>query len=316
MRPVHASRLSLCGFFKAFPMKNTFRTFLFGIAFLCSSAFLRAATFTVTRFDDTAAVGGGVPGTGPGAAGDLRSAILAANVAGGVGNTILFSCGAAPCVITLNGPLPPIGSNLTIDGGTLGTIVIDGNSLYRVFFVDTGTVTLAHLQIQNALAQGGNGGHGLLGCGGGGAGLGAGLFVNGAAAIVTVTEVFFLNDAAVGGNGCAAGATGDAGGGGGLGGNGGNGEEVISGPDTGDLTNGGGGGVLSPGVNGSTTNTDGSAGGLGGGGGSDQNGDSGATPGAGGSGYASNSGGATGSQLGGGRRRVRWRWRWRRPASW
>ncbi len=276
-------------------MTNTFRAFLFALVCLCSTSFLRAATFTVTRFDDTAAVSGGIPGTGAGAAGDLRTAILAANIAGGAGNTILFSCGAGPCTITLNGPLPPITSNLTIDGGTLGTIIIDGNSLYRVFFVDAGAVTLAHLQIQNALAQGGNGGLAQLACGGGGAGLGGGLFVNGVAATVTVTEVFFLNDAAVGGNGCAVGGTGDGGGGGGLGGNGGNGGIVTSGVQSGDLTNGGGGGVLSPGVNGTTTSTDGSAGGLGGGGGTDQNGDPGATPGTGGPGYASNSAGAIGA---------------------
>lgn len=73
----------------------------------------------------------------------------------------MFSCGAPPCTITLNGPLPPITSSLTIDGGSFGTIVIDGNSLYRVFFVDSGTVTLTSLQIQNANATGGAGGNGV-----------------------------------------------------------------------------------------------------------------------------------------------------------
>ena len=85
------------------------------------------------------------------------------------GDTIVFNCGS-PCFITLGGPLPAITHNLTINGGSLGNVIIDGADSYRVFFVDTGTVTLANLQIQNALAKGGNGGS----PGGGGGGLGAG----------------------------------------------------------------------------------------------------------------------------------------------
>src|SRR5277367_2157307 len=90
---------------------------------------LKAATFSVTIFTDTAS--GGLAGTGLGTAGDLRYQILAANTAGGI-NTINFSCGAPPCTITLGGPLPPITSNLTIDGGTYANIVIDGAGSYRV----------------------------------------------------------------------------------------------------------------------------------------------------------------------------------------
>jgi hypothetical protein len=218
----------------------------------------------------------------------LRAAILNANS----GDTILFICSSAPCTIVLNGPLPPITSNLTIDGGTFGRIVIDGNSLYRVFFVDVGTVALSHLQIQNALAQGGNGGASALACGGGGAGLGAGLFVNGAtaAATVTVTQVYFLQNSAAGGNGgCYSGYHG-SGGGGGLGGNGGDAAGFED-----NSTSGGGGGVLGPGANGSTTSLDGAAGGLGGGGGGDQNRDASAAQGPGGAGYASNAAGANGT---------------------
>jgi hypothetical protein len=262
-----------------------------------------AATFTVSRFDDTAAVGSAIPGNGLGAAGDLRAAILAANAVGGSGNTIVFSCGAALCTILLNGPLPPITSNLTINGGLLGQVIIDGNGLYRAFFVDTGTVTLAALQIQHARAKGGDGGIGRLGAGGGGAGLGGGLFVNGltAAAAVTITNCVFGQNAAIGGNGNAVGSAsdGDGGGGGGLGGNGGNGALVTSGPATGDLVNGGGGGVLGPGATGSTSTLDGVDGGLGGGGGTDKNGGSSALAGTGGAGYATNTAGANGSGFGG-----------------
>jgi hypothetical protein len=245
-----------------------------------------AVTFTVTLNTDAAS--GGAAGTGPGNSGDLRSAILAANS----GDTIRFNCGQI-CIITLTGPLPPITSNLTIDGGSLGDVVIDGNSSYRVFFVDTGTVTLENLIIRNARAQGGNGGSGFA-CGGGGAGLGAGLFVNGVTAPATVTliQVTFLDGSAVGGSGCTAVNGKGAGGGGGLGGNGGNGAINTSSI----FTAAGGGGVLGAGANGNTTSTNGVAGGLGGGGGSDTNGDSSATGGGGGLGYSTNSSGAPGTQ--------------------
>lgn len=156
-----------------------------------------AANFAVTAFTDSAS--GGLAGTGSGTAGDLRSAILAANAAGGA-DTISFSCGAPPCTITLTGPLPPITDSLTIDGGTSGNVVIDGANSYRAFFVDTGTVSLLNLLIQNTRAQGGAGGVGDGG-GGGGAGLGAGLFVNQAGAAVTLTNVNFANSSAIGGAG-------------------------------------------------------------------------------------------------------------------
>ncbi|MGH7329579.1 MAG: hypothetical protein ACREJX_14635, partial [Polyangiaceae bacterium] len=109
-------------------------------------------------------------------------------------------CGSATCTITLAGPLPPIVQNQTIDGGTFGRVIIDGASTYRAFWVDSGTVTLHNLQIQNAKAQGGAGGS-SYGGGGGGAGLGAGLFVNKSSATVTVANVYLLNDAVLGGAG-------------------------------------------------------------------------------------------------------------------
>ena len=252
-------------------------------------ASLPAQTVTVTLSTDAAATTTN-PGDGPGQSGDLRHAIL--NAASG--STILFNCGSV-CTITLNGPLPPITKNLTINGGTLGNVVISGNGTYRVFFVDTGTVELENLLIRNAVGKGGNGGQGFLGCGGGGAGFGGGLFVNGvtASATVTVSDVYFLSDSATGGNGCTESASssgGDAGGGGGLGGNGGNGAV-----DSGTYVDAGGGGVLGPGANGSTTTLNGVAGGEGGGGGADQNGSPSASPGVGGSGYGTNSAGATGT---------------------
>jgi hypothetical protein len=206
-----------------------------------------------------------LPGLGPGEPGDLRWAIQQAMAAGG-GN-IAFDCGS-PCTITLNNPLPPIeaGSGITIDGDAYGDVVIDGNSgsgaANRVFFADTGTLTLNNLLIQNALAKGGNGADG----GGGGMGAGACLFVN--KTTVNVNNSNFVNCQAIGGAG---GSINDidntdnnGGGGGGMafnGGGGGGGGNESSG--------GGGGGMLSAGAAGSadTASTGGSGGGSGGGGG-------------------------------------------------
>src|SRR5262249_20890954 len=97
------------------------------------------------------------PGTGPGNVGDLRYEMLNAQP----GDTIVFNaqamCGSTHCTITLSGPLPPIEANLTIDGGVYsGTprMIVDGASTYRAFWTDSGTTTLANLEIANAKAQG------------------------------------------------------------------------------------------------------------------------------------------------------------------
>ncbi len=156
-----------------------------------------AAPITVTDLTDTMA--GTPPGSGAGVAGDLRHAILNANS----GDVIQFACATTPCTISLNGPLPPIQTSLTIDGGSRGRIVIDGQNLYRALFADSGTIAISNLRIQNVRAKGGNGGSGggsVSAPGGGGAGLGAGLFVS-TNAVVTLTAVDFATVAAVGGNG-------------------------------------------------------------------------------------------------------------------
>jgi hypothetical protein len=225
---------------------------------------VKAATWTVTSNTDTNS--GGASGLGTGTAGDLRDAIYHSNS----GDTIVFNCGS-PCIITLAGPLPPITHNLTINGGSLGSVVIDGASLYRVFFVDTGTVSLSNLTIQNARSQGGSGGS--PGGGGGGLGAGAGLFVNQATAAVTVTNCAFNNVAAVGG----AGNSGAAGsGGGGMVFSGGGSNVFVA-------SGGGGGGFLGAGASGvSSTSAAGGIGGSGGGGG-------------GGGAYAAGAGGTAGS---------------------
>lgn len=280
---------------KTFPPRRPSPAALTALALLLATGPAGAATLTVTDFGDGAA--GTPPGTGNGNAGDLRAQMLAA----GSGDVITFACSAAPCPITLNGPLPPIRNDLTIDGGTPGRVAIDGNNLYRAFFVDTGTVALSNLTIRNVRAKGGNGGQGG---GGGGAGLGAGLFVNEAWATVTVTRVAFSNTTVIGGNGTDV-DVGDiskygGGGGGGLGGNGG----MFAGSGT-SGPGGGGGGVLGDGADAvvGQAGTGGIGGGGGGGGGTSfagsgiaYAGDIGGTPG----GMATAGGGAGGFGGGGG----------------
>jgi hypothetical protein len=208
-----------------------------------------------------------------------------------------------PCEIILSGPLPAINSsNLTIDGGTFGTIIIDGASTYRAFWVNGGTVTIKNLQIQDVTAKGGNGGAGS----GGGAGLGGGLFVY--AGNVSVVNDFFVNCIAQGGAGGSAG-NGGFGGGGGMGGNGGS----FSG--SGSMSGGsGGGGLLSAGANANNANgvtggsgylptggaggTPGQSGGNGGvGGGGGGGGYSSTTPAAGGNGGFGGGGGGASTEI-------------------
>lgn len=169
---------------------------------------------------DTDSSLGANPGLCPaGTPGDLRYAMCNA----AAGSTIVFGCGN-PCTIDLGAMLPPIARNLTIDGTAFGNVVIDGGSLYRAFFVESGTVTIENLQIQHARAIGGNGGKAVYGAGGGGgAGLGGAVFIDGAS--VTIANDYFLDDTAVGGKGGGdsntAGDYSSGGGGGGMGADGG-----------------------------------------------------------------------------------------------
>jgi len=98
------------------------------------------------------------------------------------------------------------GVTLTIDGGGFA---LDGASQQRGLFY-SGDVAIEDLTIQNATAKGGAGG--------------GGLFV-GAAGAVTLNDVMFSGDSAVGGDGGAVGAASSSGGG--MGGNGGAGNGSV-----------------------------------------------------------------------------------------
>jgi hypothetical protein len=95
-------------------------------------------------------------------------------------------------------------------GPGASNLTISGNNLFRPFFIVSGTVGIANLTIANGLAQGGSGGNATFG--GGGAGLGGGLLIDGtpAATTVTLTNVTSTGDRAVGGTGgtISAGSTG------------------------------------------------------------------------------------------------------------
>ncbi len=140
---------------------------------------------------------------------------------------------------TMTTRVDPITANVTVIGN--GN-TIDANNAFRPFFVYSGTVAIQNLTVANGMAQGGNGGDGNVG-GGGGLGAGGAIFVN-SGARVTIANVSFHNNQAIGGAsgsnpGLALGG-GGGGGGGGLGGNGG----FAPGPTA---AGGGGGGLFGTG---------------------------------------------------------------------
>jgi hypothetical protein len=212
------------------------------------------------------------------------------------------------------------GASLTIAGaGGGGTL--DGANTYNGLFVYSGTVTVENLSIDDAVAEGGAGGSGLSG-GGGGAGLGGGLFVAGptqgsGGGNVTLINVAFNHDSAVGGAGGAQtvpgyqSSYGLGGGGGLLGGNGGSGSLLTSAGGGGGIGTdaNGGSGAGAPGdaglvVGGSAggSGASGGAGGASGGGGGDGYGNAGNNlygGGGGGVGGASGSASNTTSGFGG-----------------
>ena len=138
---------------------------------------------------------------------DIKAVDLASQADGGNGTHYLITLkagatlteGAEISAINLTGA-----DTLTLNGQGA---FLDGAKAYRGLFVYSGRTTIENLTIENAVAQGGAGGNGGFGGGGGGGGLGGGLFVannsaaGAAAAHVTLANVFFTDDFAVGGEG-------------------------------------------------------------------------------------------------------------------
>jgi uncharacterized repeat protein (TIGR01451 family) len=220
-------------------------------------------------------------------AGDVSLREAIANSA--AGNTIEFDAALAGSTLTLTLGDLVIDKDLIIDGAAADPLTISGGSTQRVFFVESGTVTIQNLTITGGLAQGGDGGAGDGQSGGGGAGLGGGIFVN-FGADLTVENVTVDSNSAVGGAGGISPSTGGSGAGGG--GIGGDGLTPGSGGD------GGAGGVLggAGGAGSSDSGIDGSDGGDGaGGGGGGASSEAERPGGRGGSGGFGGGGGAGGS---------------------
>jgi uncharacterized repeat protein (TIGR01451 family) len=235
-------------------------------------------------------------------ASDLITAINTAN-GNGEDDTIILETGCTYTLSSANaadpdgyGPvgLPPITSNIAIQGNG-ATITRSGSDPFRFFYVsDTGNLTLENLTLSNGLAQGGNGGQ-SRGCGGGGAaGIGGAILNRGT---LTVSGVTLTDNTAQGGDG-----NNDGGpywGGGGGGGLGGDGATSTGNP-------GGDGGGVNGGVGGPNINVPGgdATGPGGGGGGAGYGGSFGGAGGFGGGGggasAAGNDNGGTGGFGGGG----------------
>ena len=137
---------------------------------------------------------------------DIKAVDLASQADGGNGThySITLLSGAT---LTEFGDISAINltgnDTLTLNGQGA---ILNGDGAYRGLFAYSGKSTIENLTIENAVAQGGAGGAGARG-GGGGAGLGGGLFVadnpaGGAApAQVTLDNVFFTENSAIGGAG-------------------------------------------------------------------------------------------------------------------
>ena len=203
--------------------RRSIRYFVAAGGLFLSSVPAWAANFVVTNTTDNAAAGSG----------SLRDAINQANAAGGT-NTITFSGAGANGTITLLSQLAPIANNVSIIGPGSGALTVSGGNNFRVFFADSGTISISGLNLVNGSAIGGNGGIGKGG-GGGGLGAGGGLFVSDQAR-VTISNVTFSGHSASGGNGGTTSAVTTGGGGGGsMGASGGGGGSGATG--------GGGGGA-------------------------------------------------------------------------
>lgn len=239
------------------------------------------ATFSVSNTNDSGA-------------GSLRQAITDANADVGSPHTITFLGTLANSTITLANDLPAITTSLTVDGAGASGLAISGNNTSRVFFVGTSdatavTVTIANLAVQDGRGAGGNGGSAG---GGGGLGAGGGLFVA-KGADVTVNNVSFTDNQAIGGDGAPGN---NLGGGGGIGGSGspGTGTNGGAGGSGGDLGGTGGTGGVGIGTAGGSGGV-----GAGGGGGSGNGGGSGGNGGFAGGGGAGGSGGNGAGGIGG-----------------
>lgn len=149
--------------------------------------------------------------SGPGTLRDILGQANAEPAANGI-NGIQFNLpGPGPYLITLASGLPAITGNVCILGPSDSPLTVDGGGVCRPFFLAGGTLVLDQFTVAHGLGKGGDG----PGGGGGAAGMGGALFLNGGS--LTLREMIFQGNQAVGGS-SSLGSDGENGGGGGFGG--------------------------------------------------------------------------------------------------
>ncbi|MEK0188461.1 DUF4347 domain-containing protein, partial [Microcoleus anatoxicus] len=199
-------------------------------------------------------------GTG-GTANTLSWAILQANNSVGVDDTITLATNVrltgTPNQL-INSNIAFIGGGFTVSGDVNNNGTNDAGDV-RPFFVLSGTVSFSDMSIAGGRAQGGNGSTATSGGGGGAAGMGGALFVyNGN---VTINNVTFSTNQAIGGS--SANNNQFLAGGGGLGGNSGGGTGGFGGNGGGGFGGSGGNNNSNNGGNGGSGGAFGGAGGAG-----------------------------------------------------
>ena len=251
---------------------------LYLFLFFCFPLMLFATDFTVNANGDGMdnSPGDGVCNDGTGNC-TLRAAIMEANALAGADNIDFSITGT----IALGAMLPPLNSDMTIQGSGKENLTISGANSVRIFYAKSGTIIINDVTLANGMARGGSGATG----GGGGMGAGGAILMHEGmtgSLNLNINNVIFDSNQAVGGTG----TSGLNGGGGGLRGNGGTGD-----PTTNDTSGGGGGGGFLG--NGGSSPAGSTVGG--GGGGFFTNGTSSTSNGNGGDGGGGGGGGASGT---------------------
>ncbi|MBM0743126.1 hypothetical protein JOY44_16175 [Phormidium sp. CLA17] len=122
--------------------------------------------------------------------GSLRWAIAQSNV---TPTDHLIDLTGTHGTIALKSSLPPLAGNIRLTGD--GDDLISGENAHQILSVERGKVEIEHLTIANGLAQGQDGFNGA----GGAAGMGGGLFIQDGS--VTLRDVSFIRNRAIGGTG-------------------------------------------------------------------------------------------------------------------
>src|SRR5262245_19161055 len=99
-----------------------------GCLWFASSANAASLTFTVTNTNDSGA-------------GSLRAAITGANAAGVGTQNINFAANVRGTISLLT-PLPLLNNNININGPGNSLLTVSDNNTTRVFFADTGTISI------------------------------------------------------------------------------------------------------------------------------------------------------------------------------